>query len=242
MRRDVRPYWVKRLYLKFRAFWIWWFLAPRCESLGAFSTIMSPWFVIISGPNIRIGHSFTAIGEMHHPVQIGVWGRNFGEGRVEIGDACLMSPGARISASDEVVLGNGCMMAHGSYITDSDWHGLYDRVNRDGTPKPVRLGDNVWLGDRSTVLKGVTIGDNSIVAASSVVTKDVPANVIVAGNPAVVVRELDEEEPRYTREDMFRDPTEAQAYFDALDKSLLADKSLWRWVIHSLYPRSRRRQ
>jgi len=141
---------------------------------------MSPWFVIISGPNIRIGHSFTAIGEMHHPVQIGVWGRGFGEGRVELGDACLMSPGARISASDEVVLGNGCMMAHGSYITDSDWHGIYDRVNRDSTVKPVRLGDNVWLGDRATVLKGVTIGDNSIVAASSVVTKDVPANVIVA--------------------------------------------------------------
>ena len=168
MRRDLRPFWVKRLYLRIRALWIWWFLAPRCEALGPHATIMSPWFVIISGPNIRIGHSFTAIGEMHHPVQIGVWGRNFGEGRVEIGDACLMSPGARISASDEIVLGNGCMMAHGSYITDSDWHGLYDRVNRDETAKPVRLGDNVWLGDRSTVLKGVTIGDNSIVAASSV--------------------------------------------------------------------------
>ena len=65
MRRDVRPYWVKRLYLKFRAFWIWWFLAPRCESLGPFNHYV-PWFVIISGPNIRIGHSFTAIGEMHH--------------------------------------------------------------------------------------------------------------------------------------------------------------------------------
>ena len=154
MRRDLRPFWVKRLYLRIRALWIWWFLAPRCEALGPHATIMSPWFVIISGPNIRIGHSFTAIGEMHHPVQIGVWGRNFGEGRVEIGDACLMSPGARISASDEIVLGNGCMMAHGSYITDSDWHGLYDRVNRDETAKPVRLGDNVWLGDRSTVLKG----------------------------------------------------------------------------------------
>ena len=93
----------------FRRFWVWWFVAPRCESLGDHSTIMSPWFVIISGPNIRIGHSFTAIGEMHHPVQIGVWGRGFGEGRVELGDACLMSPGAGISASDEVVLGNGCI-------------------------------------------------------------------------------------------------------------------------------------
>ncbi len=117
MRRDLRPFWVKQVYLTFRSLWVWWFLAPRCELLGEHATIMSPWFVIISGPNIRIGHSFTAIGEIHHPVQIGVWGRNFGEGRVELGSACLMSPGARISASDEVVLGNGCMMAHGSYMT-----------------------------------------------------------------------------------------------------------------------------
>ena len=174
--------------------------------------------------------------------QIGVWGRGFGEGRVELGDACLMSPGARISASDEVVLGNGCMMAHGSYITDSDWHGIYDRVNRDSTVKPVRLGDNVWLGDRATVLKGVTIGDNSIVAASSVVTKDVPANVIVAGNPAIVVRELDPSESRYTRDDMFRNPAETQAYFHALDKALLGDNSFWRWCVTTLYPRSRRKQ
>ena len=53
---------------------------------------MSPWFVIISGLNIRIGHSFTAIGEMPSSADWRV-GRNFGEGRVEIGDACLMSPG-----------------------------------------------------------------------------------------------------------------------------------------------------
>jgi acetyltransferase-like isoleucine patch superfamily enzyme len=203
---------------------------------------MSPWFVIISGPNIRIGHSFTAIGEMHHPVQIGVWGRDFGAGRVEIGDACLMSPGARISASDEIVIGNGCMMAHGSYITDSDWHGIYDRVNRDETVKPVRLGNNVWLGDRSTVLKGVTIGDNSIVAASSVVTKDVPANVIVAGNPAVIVRELDEGETRYTRTDMFANPEETMAYFRSLDATFLAENTTWRWLASAIFPRFRREQ
>jgi carbonic anhydrase/acetyltransferase-like protein (isoleucine patch superfamily) len=88
----------------------------------------------------------------------------------------------------------------------------------------------------------VTIGDNSIVAASSVVTKDIPANVIVAGNPAVIVRELDESEPRYTREDMFRDPADTQAYFDALDRNLLAGNSFLRWLMNSLYPRSRRRQ
>ena len=53
------------------------------------------------------------------------------------------------------------------------------------SPTPVRLGDNVWVGDHATVLKGVTIGDNSVVAARSVVTKSVPENVVVAGIPRV---------------------------------------------------------
>ena len=56
------------------------------------------------------------------------------------------------------------------------------------------------------MLKGVTIGDNSVVAARSVVTKDVPANVVVAGNPARVVKELNPGTPRYTRADLYRDP------------------------------------
>ncbi len=174
MRRDLRPFWVKRSYLWFRNCWVYYFLRPRCAALGRNATIMSPWHVIISGPNIRIGHSFTAIGEWHSPVQIGVWGRDFGQGEIVIGNACLMSPGSRISASDEVILGDGCMMANGSFITDSDWHGLYDRVNRDEKIMPVHLGNNVWLGDHAIVLKGVKIGDNSIVAAGAVVTHDVP--------------------------------------------------------------------
>jgi Acetyltransferase (isoleucine patch superfamily) len=174
---------------------------------------MSPWHVIISGPNIRIGHSFTAIGEWHSPVQIGVWGRDFGQGEIVIGNACLMSPGSRISASDEVILGDGCMMANGSFITDSDWHGLYDRVNRDEKIMPVHLGNNVWLGDHAIVLKGVKIGDNSIVAAGAVVTHDVPPNVVVAGNPAKVVKQLDTAERTYTRNDMYADPDETARFF-----------------------------
>jgi acetyltransferase-like isoleucine patch superfamily enzyme len=53
---------------------------------------------------------------------------------------------------------------------------------------PVKIGDNVWIGMNAVILKGVTIGDNSIVAAGAVVTKSVPANTIVAGNPAAVVK------------------------------------------------------
>jgi acetyltransferase-like isoleucine patch superfamily enzyme len=76
------------------------------------------------------------------------------------------------------------MMAAGSYITDSDWHEMYDRGQRAKGVFPVKIGDNVWLGDHCMVLKGVTIGENSVVAAGAVVAKDVPPNVVVAGNPA----------------------------------------------------------
>jgi len=56
---------------------------------------------------------------------------------------------------------------------------------------PVKIGDNVWIGMNAVILKGVTIGDNSVVAAGAVVTKSVPANTIVAGNPAVTVKKFE---------------------------------------------------
>jgi acetyltransferase-like isoleucine patch superfamily enzyme len=183
MRDDLRPYWVKRTYLRWREWYVDYFLRPECASLGRFSTFMKPRYVIISGPNIHIGDCFTAVAEPMHRVEIGVWGREAGAGTIRIGRCVLMSPGSRISASDEVVIGDGVMMANGTYITDSDWHTVYDRT-RARAVTPVHIGDNVWLGDHATVLKGVTIGDNSVVAARAVVTRDVPANVIVAGNPA----------------------------------------------------------
>ena len=58
---------------------------------------------------------------------------------------------------------------------------------------PVKICDNVWIGMNAIILKGVTIGENSVVAAGAVVTKSVPANVVVAGNPAVVIKKLSDE-------------------------------------------------
>ncbi|MCR9107002.1 MAG: acyltransferase [Gammaproteobacteria bacterium] len=239
MRQDLRPYWVKRLYLKFRRWYAEYFLAPECESLGPYHTIMKPWYVSISGANINIGRCFTAIGEPGNRVELGVWGRKEGEGRITIGDACLMSPGSRISASDEIVLGDGCMLANGAYITDCDWHTIYDRMERD-EPKPVRLANNVWLGDHATVLKGVSIGENSVVAARSVVTHDVPANVVVAGNPAKVVKELDTDRTFGTRMDYFSDPQALEYFFDAVDREVLKDNSFLNWAWSVLYPPSKK--
>ena len=97
-------------------------------------------------------------------------------------------------AADQITIGDACMFAHGAYISDADWHGIYDRSEPVGKTKPVVLKDNVWIGDSAIVCKGVTIGENSIIGAGAVVTKDVPPNCVFAGNPAKLVKVLDEKD------------------------------------------------
>lgn len=239
MRKDLRPYWVKKLYLGFRGWYAEHFLRPACDHMGQHPTIMSPWYVSISGPNIRIGDCVTLIGEPTNRVKIGVWGRELESGRIEIGDNVLISPGTRISASDEITIGNNVMMANSVYITDSDWHGIYDRTERDERVTPVRIRDNVWLGDHCVVLKGVTIGENSVVGANAVVSRDVPANVVVAGNPAAVVKELDPERGFRTRADYFANPETLARYFDHIERDLLGKNGFFNWLRALFFPTTR---
>lgn len=76
-------------------------------------------------------------------------------------------------------------------ITDGDWH---QDDPRSGELRPVNIGDNVWLGVNVTVLKGVTIGENTVMGAGSLVVKDIPANVIAAGNPCKVIKFIEPNE------------------------------------------------
>jgi acetyltransferase-like isoleucine patch superfamily enzyme len=92
-----------------------------------------------------------------------------------------------VGCFEEITIGNDVRCGANTTITDSDWHLNDPRV---GSPKPVTIMDNVWLGLNSVVLKGVTIGRNSIIGASSVVVRDVPPDVIAAGNPCQVIRTL----------------------------------------------------
>lgn len=92
--------------------------------------------------------------------------------------------GVHIDCHHAVTIGHGVAIAKDAVIMDTDHHAISGRA----MTAPVTIGDHVWIGARAIVLKGVTIGDGAIVAAGAVVTRDVPAATIVAGNPARPVR------------------------------------------------------
>ena len=101
--------------------------------------------------------------------------------------------GARLGCQTLIEVGNNCGLSD-SRILDSDFHNARDnsgnRQNSAAVTQPVRIGNNVWLGTGSMILKGVTIGDNAVVGAGAVVATHVPSDVIVFGNPAKVIWKL----------------------------------------------------
>ncbi|WP_343065483.1 acyltransferase [Arenibacter arenosicollis] len=116
----------------------------------------------------------------------------FKESLIVIGDNCNLN-GTIIHCNTKVTIGSHCMFGPGTKIVDNDSHRISIDINeRRKAPKsnPIIIEDNVWIGMNSLVLKGVCIGKNSIVAAHSVVTKNVPENVLVGGNPAKIIKTL----------------------------------------------------
>ena len=97
--------------------------------------------------------------------------------------------GARISAKYGVTIGNNCTIAPEVLIMDSDFHDMHNH-QKEGISQPVIIEDHVWIATRATILKGITIGEHSVVAAGAVVTKSVPPYTVVGGNPAKVIKQL----------------------------------------------------
>ncbi len=114
---------------------------------------------------------------------------------ITIGNDCWLN-GTMIYARSEIVIGDNCMFGHGVIISDHDCHNIsIDPVKRrcnEVPSRPIIIGSNVWVGRQSIILKGVNIGDNSIIAAGSVVTKSVPSNQLFGGNPASFIKNLTE--------------------------------------------------
>jgi galactoside O-acetyltransferase len=114
---------------------------------------------------------------------------------VEIGDNTFFNNGATLRAyGPGISVGSDCLFGWAVQVLDSDFHELNPRRRQSGTAvsKHVRIGDNVFIGSNVVVMKGVVIGDDTVVGARSVVSRSLPAGVIAAGNPARVIRALDE--------------------------------------------------
>lgn len=109
---------------------------------------------------------------------------------ISIGDKTSISNDVCIRALNKIEIGKKCLIGDRVTIYDSDFHEIdpHNRRRSPGKILPVKIGDNVWIGSQSMIMKGVTVGENSIIAAGSVVTKNVPSNCIVGGNPARIIR------------------------------------------------------
>jgi maltose O-acetyltransferase len=151
--------------------------------------------------SVRIGHHVTLLDDEL---------RCYPGGSISIGNFVWMSLRGQVVAAQHVEIGDFCIFGRDVYISDTNEHPtdparrreqtislLRDGIEPDRSAvasAPIIIGSDVWVGERAAIMKGVTIGNGSTIAAMSVVTKDVPARVVVAGNPARVVKTLSEDE------------------------------------------------
>ena len=142
---------------------------------------------------ITIGKNFSAVSKMYwnsiginQPVLINAFGA---ESEIKIGDDVGVS-GCSITAMKKITIGNRVLIGSGTLITDNDAHAI-EPINRitskDIASAPIVIENDVFVGARSIILKGVTIGNGAVIGAGSVVTKDVPSYAIVGGNPAKII-------------------------------------------------------
>ena len=211
-------------------------MAPQFEYFGKGHNVMGAKYMDIYGRNISIGDYPTIVASPDNYVHLTTWNLEGNEGEISIGKYCLLTPGVRIASASKITIGDGCMFANSAYVSDADWHGIYDRATPVGKTSPITLEENVWIGDRAVVGKGVKIGKNSIVAAGAVVVKDVPENVIVGGNPAKIIKELDPSIMGNTRIKLFENPEGLFDLYDQIDLYTLQKNSLFEYLRSKFSP------
>ena len=164
--------------------------------------------VFFGGVRMLVGSKNIVVGDncsLGNDLYITAWSKfreNNREVLIKIGNNCSIGAFNHITAIDKIEIGDGFLSGKWVTITDND-HGSYNIYSnveewinlrpslRTITSKgPVIIGKNVWIGDKATILSGVTIGDGAVIGANSVVTKDVPPYCIVGGNPAKIIKQL----------------------------------------------------
>lgn len=237
MRKDHRPLWLRRLQEWYNKVYIAHFIAPQCDSFGSNVEVMAPKGLELYGGNIHIGnhvHIQSAPGVM---TRLATWKNPDGSsGRISVGDFALITAGVHIVSSASISIGKNVMLASHCYISDADWHDIYDRTSVPGASSPITLADNVWAGHGAKILKGVSIGKNTIIAAGAVVTKSFGENLIIAGCPAYVIGTLDPSQTLVMRQEIFQsadDYRQRMTYFKQVENG---SNSFWGWVKSKIWP------
>lgn len=153
---------------------------------------------IKKGAHLKIGNNVT-INSQNRGYHVNMFSRcklmaDRPGAEIIIGDNTRIH-GSCIHAYEKISIGKNCLIAANCQIIDGSGHELSfpnveNRINTTGDSKPVIIEDNVWLGTGVIVLPGVTIGEGSVVAAGSVVHKDIPPMVVAGGNPVAVIKEM----------------------------------------------------
>lgn len=151
------------------------------------------------GSRIRIGDGASLISSsrrataatLYAPVRLRTFGAS---ARIELAEGVQLNGTAITARSQRIHIGSHTMIAPNCVVTDSDFHQPWPRETRHLEPgferdAPVTIGRHVWIGMNSIVLKGVTIGDGAIIAAGSVVTRDIPSDCVAGGVPARVIKQ-----------------------------------------------------
>lgn len=186
---------------------IWWQLTiiPTLRANGitiAENVQLQGWpiFSLFAGSRIQIGarcvlcsdSQATALG-INHPVVLRTMRP---DAEIVIGEDTGMSGGS-ICAASSIRIGAGCLIGANVTMADTDFHAInpanrrYNKNNDEIATAPIVIEDNVFIGADVFILKGVTIGKNSVIGAGSIVTKDIPPNAIAAGNPAKIIKHFD---------------------------------------------------
>ena len=118
---------------------------------------------------------------------------------IHLGKGVFINSGCKFQDQGGIYIGDGALIGHNTVLATLN-HGLLPENRQDLIPKPIHIGRNVWIGSNSTVLAGVTIGDNAVIGAGSVVTKDIPENMIAVGSPARVIRSIFDQVTQFSKQ------------------------------------------
>ncbi len=162
----------------------------QCTQVGKGLSLINGIPLLTGNLNIKIGENVTILGQTNYNGT-----KVVDRPTLEIGDCSYIGYKVTINVGKYVGIGRNVLISNYVFIIGEDGHPADPVMRQNDLPPPreliksIIINDNVWIGEKAIILKGVTIGEGAIIGAGSVVTKDVPSKTIVAGNPARVVKE-----------------------------------------------------